>query len=338
MSRFLKTYEEWNPFLSKEEKARREEEAKKKAEEEDARKKEAEHQSKKQELTNKLNECDKEILSYKNSIIDTITEKSKSNDIYNYKVELKNIRGFSKLKNCKIDSSIYLYRSTVFNSISLNFGMEFEFNKSDIELPEDVYLKLKKYIGDGIEISSYSSRFVIKTKKSYDIKIKSDDNNYRLHFTIKESLDAIFKTWNIDKHIDTVEKIINTIEVLKEQTKKSKSFQEKSDDILDCFYDVIDLCESHDHRYIEEDNCYKFLFNISSIRIKDYSISYSKSYGHSYGGKGNVRVDKANFYLDDKMLDFFYYLSEAKPRVNDLVPNCQFEVEMKNGQILLTIR
>jgi hypothetical protein len=335
MSRFLKTYEEWNPFLSKEEKARREEEAKKKSEEEEARKKEAEHQAKKQELTNKLNEYDKEILSYKNSIIDTITDKYKSDDIYNYKVELKNIRGFSKLKNCKIDSSIYLYRSNVFNSISLNFGMEFEFNKSDIELPEDVYLKLKKYIGDGIEISSYSSRFVIKTKKSYNIN--PDSEKYNEH-TIKESLDDIFKTWNIDKHIDTVEKIINTIEVLKEQTKKSKSFQEKSDDILDCFYDVIDLCESHDHRYIEEDNCYKFLFNISSIRIKDYSISYSKPYGKSYGGSGNVRVDKANFYLDDKMLDFFYYLSEAKPRVNDLVPNCQFEVEMKNGQILLTIR
>jgi hypothetical protein len=143
---------------------------------------------------------------------------------------------------------------------------------------------------------------------------------------------------SISEYPKTLNSFFKKIENHKKEAEKRAKFKENADNILVCFYDVIDLCESYSVGYIESENYYKLLFNISSIKTKRYSIEYSKPYGKCYGGTGHVDVDKANFYLDDKMLDFFYYLSEAKPRVNDLVPNCQFEVEMKNGKILLTIK
>jgi hypothetical protein len=230
--------------------------------------------------------------------------------------------------------------------------------KSKIELSPTIYFLSQNHANGDVdmvkvtfEISFYLDRSITDIPVNYmkdnngklEVKVSGDRYLFTIKhiwFTNSEKLANEF--FRVSVSSSEWSKILNSffkkVENHKKEAEKRVKFKENADNILACFYDVTDLCESYSAEYNESENCYRFLFNISSIKVKSYSIEYRKPYGKCYGGTGYVGVNKSNFYLDDKMLDFFYYLSEAKPRVNDLVPNCQFEVEMKNGQILLTIK
>lgn len=331
MSKYLKTYEEWNPFLSKEEKARRAEEAKRKEEEEVARRKEEEKLSKEEESLKELRKAAEEIQSYKNSSILSLEKSKYNNDpkFFLFYIKLND----KLLKDLKIKAS-YVCSLSLSNSWLgnyINLKLELKVNKSDIDIPSDIIEKVNDILyRNDIRLSSYGDTYEFRI----DIQKKNELSN------IKNFLDNCFNWWSINSlksRIEIINKTFELIEREKEKRKKQEEFKEKANEILDCFCDVIDLCESYESSYIEDKNCYRFIFKINSVKISPYDIKYIKPYGKSYGGSGHVSVEKSSFFLDDNMLNFFFYLSEAKPRITDLVPNCKFKVDIVNGSIILEI-
>lgn len=331
MSKYLKTYEEWNPFLSKEEKARRAEEAKRKEEEEVARRKEEEKLSKEEESLKELHKAVEEVQSYKNLNIVSLEKSKYNNDpkFFLFYIKLND----KLLKDLKIKASYVCYLSLSNSWIGnyINLKLELKINKSDIDIPSDIIEKVNNILfKNDIRLSSYSDVYEFRI----DIQKKNELSN------IKDFLDNCFNWWSINSlksRIEIINKTFELIEREKEKRKKQEEFKEKANEILDCFCDVIDLCESYESSYIEDKNCYRFIFKINSVRISPYDIKYNKPYGKSYGGSGHVSVEKSSFFLDDNMLNFFFYLSEAKPRITDLVPNCKFKVDIVNGSIILEI-
>jgi hypothetical protein len=329
MSRFLKTYEEWNPFLSKEEKDKRAEEAKKKEEEEFAKR-----------LLSQIGEIDEIIQSYKNSNLVSIEKSKNTNeDFIYYKLELKD--NILDVLNLKIDT--YEYSIILSNYCQkynyIVFQAELNINKNNIDISDDIIEKINSHLrinNSNVSIYSHNDRYQFKIRIKNDIKDDATNTS-----NINEFLDGILNKYSresLNSYLNYINGILLNIEKEKEKNKKREKFKEKANEILDCFYDVIDLCDSHDVKYFENENMYVFLFNIRSIKINTFDMEYKIPYGRSFGETKRLTVDRASFYLDDKMLDFFYYLSEAKPRINDLVPNCEFKVEMKNGQLLLAIK
>jgi len=339
MSKYLKTYEEWNPFLSKEEKAKRAEESKRKEEEEKARLAE-EEKKKKQELVNKkkeegfkrLDEIGEELVKYNppslssnNGIKIELDYKSDSGFI-SYDVDF-NTDTFRLLKNRDISDIDFKITLSAISwdgfKPKLRFDIKISIPKTKLDIPNNILEELKNkrsILGDNrIHINSYSTRI------EFNISVSEEVSESNLNQILNRFLGS-YSTNSLDQYIHKINYIYDLVDKLKEQSIKREDFKKNTDNIMDCFAEIIDMCYSHSSEYIEKENYYMFVFNIKGVKPKSQPPSKYTT------------ITKSGLYLNDKILEFFYLLSEAKPRVNDIVPNCEFDVDIEPDKITLIVK
>lgn len=104
--------------------------------------------------------------------------------------------------------------------------------------------------------------------------------------------------------------------------------------VIECFYDLSDLSDKYS--ITEKNGEIIAKFEIKEIEVKSQSKSkYVSSYG--YGTTARVSFDEAHFRLNEKTSKVFGILSEVRPRVEDKIDDCRFDIIMKDGKIKIII-
>lgn len=326
----IKKFGEWNPFLSKEERAKRAEEARVKSELE---KKAIETKN----IEEKLKEYDSVIQSFNRNVND-LKLVSTTDQFYSYKVDIKDVL-WKNNSNLKL-SRPYLSLSKSYNDLyHLTLSVEFIIDKKDLEITKEVAEKLKSLS----TVLRFKSISFLEKSFSYIFEIRISE-----HFRSVEELNNIlgnmfydgvaYSIPSLKKSVVLLEEIIGKIDELKKEEEKRSIFKGRANDIIECLYGINDISESYEYNYDEKTNSYTFTFNMKNVKTKRFDVRYSIPYVKSYGTTKTISIDKAKFHLDDGMLEFFFLLSEAKPRINDIIKDCQFDIEIQDGLVKLIIK
>jgi hypothetical protein len=287
--KYVKKYEEldfskFNPFKSKEK-----------------------EKSKEEKIDDKLDEIKSKIDGH----IDYFTIKFDKTHDFSSRFDSYKIEGI-EIDGKEISCDLYFSESLGSISMSINFEIKYE---GSGEYKKGSY-DLGKINNFDVKMSIYNISDYIKFRISdRSTKINIDDKNpLFLDIYVEQIVDKIDD--KIRKLNSTLPKIKKAINDIKLKEKRLEAFNKQSEDILDMFYDIIDMCDKHEVRFQEDEAIYIYTFYLK--------FDYSKN---------------DFFKLSKNLADFFTYLHEAKLRIRNMVmPEAEFNLKIEENKITLVIK
>ena len=224
-----------------------------------------------------------------------------------------------KLKKSAIDG--YLYRNSIDKSIIGDHFIKVSCLWSDQEdkieyIELDASFELNGVFGEvGIEdtgcIRDRSGKYklIINCRPYRDGRLDQTLHSY-LCYILRDLISSIKKMF--DHRLVTLLTVSNTIV---EKNKRELEFTKNLDRVKECFYDIVDTSVEH-NIFLNKDGGITCYFGIAGIHASS---------------------TKNKFTLNDVLVEIFNRLSEAKPRVNDIVGGSEFTISLANDKITILI-